>query len=143
MPGVPYLKNSSIDYFIISIILLVLVQEYGNLSQKYQKRDSGTFYFEATCGCGVIADREGWKGRGEGIKHGNRGLFSEYRHWPPTSIGSHPSFLPSARWSLNKSYPLSRCLVTMGWHMSFTRGEGGNQAKRAPFRIPLQQSSHP
>ena len=25
--------------------------------------------------------------------------------------------------------------------MSFTRGEGGNQAKRAPFRIPLQGSA--
>ena len=49
MPGLPYLRNSSIDNFIINIILLLLVQEYGNLSQKSRKRDSRTFYFEATC----------------------------------------------------------------------------------------------
>ena len=47
--GLPYLRNSSIDNFKISIILLVLVQEYGNLSQKSRKRNSGTFYFQAPC----------------------------------------------------------------------------------------------
>ena len=49
MRGLPYLRNSSIGNFIINIIFLLLVQKYGNFSQKSRKRDSGTFYFEATC----------------------------------------------------------------------------------------------
>ena len=51
MPGLPYLRNSSIDNFIINIILLLLILEYGNLSQKSRKRDSETFYVGATCAC--------------------------------------------------------------------------------------------
>ena len=49
MPGLPYLRNSSIDNFTINIILLLLVLEYGNVSHKSRKRNSGTFYFEASC----------------------------------------------------------------------------------------------
>ena len=48
MSGLPYLRNSWIENF-INCILLDLVQEYGNSSQKSQKRNWGTFYFQALC----------------------------------------------------------------------------------------------
>ena len=47
--GLPYLRKLSIDDFKISPILFPRVLKYGNLSQKFRKRNTKTFSFQASC----------------------------------------------------------------------------------------------
>ena len=49
MPGLPYLRKLSLDYFKISVILSLRVLKYGNISQKSWKLNTRTFPFQASC----------------------------------------------------------------------------------------------
>ena len=49
MPGLPYLRKLSLDYFKISVILSLRVLKYGNISQKSWKLNTRTFSFQASC----------------------------------------------------------------------------------------------
>ena len=79
MPGLPYLRALSLDYFIISVIMSLRVLKYGNISQKSWKLNTTTFSFQAFCAlekpaAGYVSQRESESSRLVGCCSGDKFL---------------------------------------------------------------------
>ena len=61
MPGLPYLRKLSLDYFKISVILSLRVLKYGNMSQKSWELNRRTFSFQAFCEDLIFTEQDSQK----------------------------------------------------------------------------------